>query len=305
MDNSSLKPHILLLIANTIWAVDYPLYKIILPDYISPYALTCMTLLLAGFVCLVSFLFVKGEKIRGKDLYKFVVAGILMGVLKKGLLMSGMSMTSPIDASIISTAGPVIVLIVSAIFMMDQITKRKLFGILLGIAGTLIVVLYSGSQGKDYTRMWGNIIVFSGTLASSFYYVWLKDIVKQYQPLTIMRWMYMMAALFVLPFSFHYLPKVDFSAMTPGIAAIVAFVTIVPTLMPNYFVILSSRYVKPTIVSVYGYIQPVIATAVSVMIGLDVLVWQQVLAGIVVFIGVYFVIRSYGPGKITPLHHMN
>ena len=299
------RSYLLLLLANTIWGTDYPFYKILLSGYISPYALASVALIVAGIICAVSLLFFRGEKIHWKDLWVFAVAGLLTGVLRKGLLMVGISYASPIGASIITTVGPVIVLIISVMLMIEKLTRMKLIGLLLGLAGTLVIILFSGGTGGGHDRMLGNVIVFLATLTSAVYMVWLKKVVKKYQPLTVMRWMYIMAAIMALPFGIHYIPQTDFHAMTGSVFWLFLFVALLPTLLPNYIVISSTRFVNPTLVSVYGYVQPVVATVLSVAMGVDRLSWEQVVAGIVVFVGVYLVIRSYnGNSGLTPAHHM-
>lgn len=301
--SATLRSYVLLAIANLVWALDYPLYKMALPHYLSPYALSSMALIFAGLACLVSFAFVRGEKVARGDYWKLALAGVLIGLIKKSCFMVSMSLTSPIDGSIISSVGPVLVLLISVLFAIDRITPMKLFGMLLGLAGTVMIVLVTRHRGDGSDRVAGNLVMLGGMVASSFYYVWIKGLVNKYKPLTILRWVYIFAALFALPVGVDTIPKVDFSAMHAGGALLVAYLILAPTLVPNFFVIASTRFVSPTVVSMYGYMQPVIATMLSVMLGQDRLSWGQVAAGLIIFVGVYFVIRSYQT-PVSPVHHI-
>ena len=138
------KAHLGLILSYVIWAVNYPLYKVIMPHYISPYAMTMLVVGVAALLAFGSMLFVPIEPVRRQDILKLVAAAALMGIAKKLFLMVGIQHTSPIDASIIATLGPILVLVISVMFLVDRFTPMKVLGMALGLAGALVVIL-SGS----------------------------------------------------------------------------------------------------------------------------------------------------------------
>ena len=296
------KAHLGLILSYVIWAVNYPLYKVIMPHYISPYAMTMLVVGVAALLAFGSMLFVPIEPVRRQDILKLVAAAALMGIAKKLFLMVGIQHTSPIDASIIATLGPILVLVISVMFLVDRFTPRKVLGMALGLAGALVVILSGNGMQAPSDKLEGNAVVLLAIVASSFSMVWLKELIMRYKPITLLRWIYPVAAVMMLPVGLGPLLSTDFSAMPAHVAWIVAYVAVVPTFGPNYLLIYSLHYVKPTISSVYFYLEPVIATAISVAMHMDTLSWDRALASLAVFAGVLLVVLSYKNHPSTPRH---
>ena len=143
-----LKPHLALLLCNIVWAMDYPFYNLVLPRYIHPMALVSASLIATALLSLVPLLWQKAEKVSWADGRKLIGAGLLIGVLRKIFIMYGLSMTSPIDGSIIDTIVPLLVLLLSVLLGMDRFTKLKIAGLVLGMAGAVAVVLAGKRRWK-------------------------------------------------------------------------------------------------------------------------------------------------------------
>ena len=296
------KAHLGLILSYVIWAVNYPLYKVIMPHYISPYAMTMLVVGVAALLAFGSMLFVPIEPVRRQDILKLVAAAALMGIAKKLFLMVGIQHTSPIDASIIATLGPILVLVISVMVLVDRFTPMKVLGMALGLAGALVVILSGSGMQAPSDKLGGDAVVLLAIVASSFSMVWLKELIMRYKPVTLLRWIYPVAAVMMLPIGLGPLLRTDFSAMPAHVAWIVAYVAVVPTFGPNYLLIYSLHYVKPTISSIYFYLEPVIATAISVAMHMDTLSWDRALASLAVFAGVLLVVLSYKNRPSTPRH---
>ena len=130
-----LKPHLALLVCNVLWAMDYPFYNIVLPHYVHPMAMVSASLVATALFSLVPLLWQKAEKVERADIRKLIGAALLIGVLRKVFIMYGLSMTSPIDGSIIDTIVPLLVLALSVLLGMDRLTRLKITGLVLGMAG--------------------------------------------------------------------------------------------------------------------------------------------------------------------------
>ena len=296
------KAHLGLILSYVILAFNYPLYKIVMPHYISPYAMTMLAVGVAALLAFGSMLFVPIEPVRRQDILKLVAAAALMGIAKKLFLMVGIQHTSPIDASIIATLGPILVLVISVMFLVDRFTPMKVLGMALGLAGALVVILSGSGMQAPSDKLGGDAVVLLAIVASSFSMVWLKELIMRYKPVTLLRWIYPVAAVMMLPIGLGPLLRTDFSAMPAHVAWIVAYVAVVPTFGPNYLLIYSLHYVKPTISSIYFYLEPVIATAISVAMHMDTLSWDRALASLAVFAGVLLVVLSYKNRPSTPRH---
>ena len=295
MVNSKNRAQLLIIAGYLIWSLDYSIYKYMFPAYINPMAMTMLTLVLSGVICLLSFIWIRGERVERRDVPVFAVAGLLMGVVKKGAMMVGMSDTTPIDAAIISTLGPVMVMILAAILRLDKLTARKIIGIILGLVGTLIIVVWGRAPESAPHRSIGNLIILLSTFALSVYLVWARRIVKRYKAITLLRGVYIWSALFALPLTVYYWPHIDFEGFSSQAWWLFFYILLIPTLLPNYIVLNSLRYVNPTLVSVYSYIMPVFAILLSVALGQDSLSWERAAACLMVFVGVNLVVRAYNP----------
>ena len=299
------RAHLGLLLANLVWAVNYPFYKVLMPHYNTPVALATFAVTVAGLLGLVSLFWGGIEKIDRNDIYKFIGAALLMGIAKKLLLMIGMQHTSPIEASIIATLGPILVLVFSFFFGIDRFTPMKVFGMVLGMGGALLVILSGGGAVTSGEKLMGNLFVVGAIAASSFSMVWLKGLIMKYRPITVLRVYYPMAAVMLLPFGFDSMIHTDFAAMPAEALWMFFYVILIPTFGPNYLLIFSLHYVKPTISSVFFYLQPVGAAILSVALHMDHLTWERVVGALVVFAGVFFVVRSYKSTISSPMHQLD
>ncbi len=289
-------PHLALLATNLAWAIAYPMYHMVLPNYIKPLSILTATLIISAIFSLIPMLWEPHERVSKHDIPALIGAAILIAIIRKGLLIYALSLTSPIDGSIISTLTPIIVLMISIIVGIERFSLNKLTGLLLGLGGAVGVILTSGS-GVSHPKweMLGNIMVLGCAFISAIYMIWFKSLLKRYSPNTVMRWMFCAAAIIITPFGLKPLMTTNFAAMPPHILAATAYVMFMPTYIPNLLQNYALQYVQPTMSSTFAYIQPIVAGGVSVALHLDSPRWETLLFAVVIFIGVGVVIRSYKP----------
>lgn len=228
-----LKPHLALLLCNVLWAMDYPFYNYVLPRYIHPMALVSASLVATALLSLVPLLWQKAEKVGWADGRKLIGAGLLIGVLRKVFIMYGLSMTSPIDGSIIDTIVPLLVLALSVALGMDRFTKLKVAGLVLGMAGAVAVVLSGAASAHAHSHLWGNVMIFLCACVTSLYMVWFKRLIAKYRITTVLRWVYCAAAVMALPIGIGPIVHTDFAAIARHALFPALFVLIVPTYLPN------------------------------------------------------------------------
>ena len=288
-----LKPHLALLVCNVLWAMDYPFYNIVLPHYVHPMAMVSASLVATALFSLVPLLWQKAEKVERADIRKLIGAALLIGVLRKVFIMYGLSMTSPIDGSIIDTIVPLLVLALSVLLGMDRFTRLKITGLVLGMAGAVAVVLAGASSSLAHSHLWGNMMIFLCACVTSVYMVWFKRLIAKYRITTVLRWLYCAAAVMALPFGIGPIVHADFAAIARHALFPTLFVLTVPTYVPNLMLNYALKTVQPTVSSIYTYLQPVLAIAISVGMGLDKLHADTVIFALVIFVGVGLVLRSY------------
>ena len=292
------KPHIALLICNIVWAMDYPFYNIVLPRYVHPMAMVSGSLIATALFSLVPLLWQKAEKVEKADVRKLIGAALLIGVLRKVFIMYGLSMTSPIDGSIIDTIVPLLVLLLSVLLGMDRFTKLKIAGLVLGMAGAVAVVLAGASSSHQHSHLWGNVMILLCACVTSLYMVWFKRLIAKYRITTVLRWLYCVAAV-ALPFGLKEIVHTDYAAIAKHALFPTLFVLTVPTYLPNLMLNYALKSVPATVSSIYTYLQPVLAIAISVGMGLDKLHADTVIFALVIFVGVGLVLRSY---SVPPRH---
>ncbi len=227
-----------------------------------------------------------------------VGAALLIALLRKGMLIVGLSMTSSIDGSIISTISPVVVLIIAVIARVERFSIRKAIGILLGLSGALGVILSGSGSTHASSGVVGNILMLLCAFISAIYMVWFKSLLKKYDPLTLLRWMFCITAIVFAPFGLHTLFSVDTSKFTTHVWLAVLYLAVMPTYIPNLLLTGALKQVTPTISSTYIYLQPTVAVLISVWSGLDTLRTITVLFAALIFTGVGIVITTPKSGTI-------
>ena len=285
--------YIALIFCNIVWACDYPFYNLVLGRYISPMAMVTASLIIAALFSLIPMLWEPREVVAPNDRLKILGAALLMGLARQLCMMFGLAQTSPIDGSIIGTVTPLLVLVLSVMVGVDRFTKMKVVGLLLGMAGTLAIILSSGSDVHTRSSIWGNVLIFISSCVSASYMVLCKRLVGKYRVTTVLRWIYCTSAFVMLPIGVDDMLAIDFSTMDSKILWASLFVLFVPTYLPNLLLNYSLRSVAPTASSIYAYIQPVVAVGLSVAMKLDKLHPDTLLFALVIFIGVAMVVGSY------------
>ena len=284
--------HLSLILCNIVWACDYPFYNLVLGRYISPMAMVSASLVIAALWSLAPLLWEKSEKIDPADRLKIFGAAMLMGVARKLCMMFGLANTSPIDGSIISTSTPLIVLFLSAIVGVERMSKTKTIGLLLGMVGAIAIIVSSNHGSHESSSVEGNLLILTSACVSAAYMVWFKRLVGKYRITTLLRWIYCASAIVMLPIGAHDIWTTDFAVMDTKIILASLFVLIVPTYIPNLLLNYSLRVVAPTVTSIYAYIQPVVAIALAVAMGLDRPHLDTLLFAVIIFVGVGLVVKS-------------
>lgn len=295
--SKTMSAHLALILCNIVWACDYPLYNLTLGRYISPLAMVSASLAVAALWSLLPLLWEKAERVEPADRLKIFGAAILMGLVRKLCMMFGLSQTSPIDGSIIGTSTPLLVLLLSVAVGLEHFTKMRVYGLLLGMAGAVAIILSSNTH--EQSGILGNLLIFTSACVSAAYMVYFKRLVSKYRITTLLRWIYCTSAIIMLPIGAHDIITTDFRAMDSEIIFATLFVLIVPTYLPNLLLNYSLRVVAPTISSIYAYLQPIIAIILSVAMGLDHIRFDIVLFAVIVFIGVGMVTHSYRKEGVT------
>lgn len=286
------KAHLAIITANILFGLNYSYSKSVL-GWMSGEALVVARISVSAVMFVVLWLTVVREKVARRDIGMLVLASIFGVGLNQYLFLKGLEMTSPVDASIIATAGPVLVLLFSAMLGRDRITFLKSLGIGIGATGALIVIFYGGMASFSRGNLAGNVIVFLSSLSYACYLIVVKDLIAKYSPITIMAWTFGVSGIILAPALTGKLIATDWGAFTPAAWGMLAFVVIGATCISYVCVARSLKGLSPTTASMYTYSQPVIASMFAIMRGQDHLDWIKIAAALLVFTGVFMVTQSY------------
>jgi len=257
LSTNNYKAHLALLGANIIYGANFLIAKGLMPNYFKPSGLVLLRVFTAGILFWIVKQFVK-EKVEKKDFILLAFCG-LFGVSTNMLLFfHGLSLTSPIDASIIMTTTPVIVLILSAFILKERITLNKYLGILIGGIGAILLILY-GKTAEGTSSFLGNLFVFLNACSYGLYLVLVKPLMKKYKAITVISWVFLFGFLFVIPFGINDLIITNFSSFTTNTYLALAFVIIGTTFLTYLFNIYALSHVPPSVNGSYIYLQPVLS----------------------------------------------
>ena len=296
--NFDWKGHASMLGANVMWGLMSPVSKVILVGgAITPLVITDLRIGGAMILFWITSFFQKPEHVNHKDLVSLFFASLLAIVFNQGCFIFGVSLTSPGDASIITTSMPLWAMILAAFILKEPITGKKVLGITLGAGGALLLILGSGqniqitSTNKD-TAIWGDLLVLFAQLSYALYIVLYKDFVNKYSLTTIMKWMFTYSFICMLPFSAKALADVHWGNLQMTEIVGLAFIVIGATFISYMLVVVGQKKLRPTVAGMYNYIQPIVACIVAVCWNIDSFNFTKIVAVFLIFGGVYLVTSS-------------
>ncbi len=229
------------------------------------------------------------ERVARADLGRLALCGLFGVALNQMFFFSGLNWTTPINASLIMTTTPVLVLLASSILLGERITGRKIFGIVLGAAGAILLIAYGEQLSFGGPGFWGDLLVFLNASFFGIYLVLVKKLMAKYHPITVVKWAFAFGLLFVIPFGGPGLMEVEWGSFPPGIWLAVLYVLICTTFLAYLFNAYALSIVNASVVSIYIYLQPLLATLIALAFARDHLTNVKILAALLIFTGVYLV----------------
>ena len=280
-------------IATLIYGVTFTIAKEVMPIYIQPYAFILLRVSSGALVFWTASLFVTRQKIEKGDYKKIMIASFFGIALNMLSFFKGLSLTSPISASVMMVTSPIMVLIFSSILIRKPIGKQRILGVFVGLIGALLLItLGSSSKGTSENSAFGNFLVFLNAASYGLYLVLAKDLIKKYNPVVFIKWLYLFGLIFVIPFGYSELTAIVWQEIPTNIYWNIGFVLIFTTCITYLFNLYGLSKLKPTTVSVFIYLQPVIATIYALIVGSDSLNLVKICATLLIFFGVYLVTKQ-------------
>ncbi len=282
-------PHIALFAVNLIYALNYSIAKDVMPDYIGPSGFILLRVIGGSFLFFLTYIFFIKEKVNSSDLVRLIFCGLFGVAINQLFFFEGLNLTTPINAAIIMTVSPILVIIFSAIIIKEKITIRKIFGIFLGLTGAATLILKSGAISLNNDYFIGNFLVFVNATSYSIYLVIVKGLMTKYNPITVMFYVFSFGLIFVFPFGISELSNVSLEIFTLEIFLKVGFVVICTTFLAYLFNAFALKSLNPSVVSIYIYLQPVLATVIAIILKSDSLDLIKIISSVFIFSAVFLV----------------
>lgn len=288
--NKQILAHSALLAVALIYGANYSVAKIVLDDeFVQPIGFILLRILTGLVLFTLTHLMFIQENVDRRDFTRLLICAVFGVAINMCFFFLGLKQTTPIHASLIMTMTPVLVLIASAILLNEVITTRKIIGITIGAIGAIILIAYGQKISFQSSQLLGDIMIFINASFYALYLVLVKQLMAKYHQLTIMRWMFTLGLVMVLPFGINDLHAIEWATFTPIVWFAVMYVCVFATFGTYLLNVTALSVVNPSVVSIYIYLQPLVAAVISISLGQETLTTVKIVSAVFIFIGVYLV----------------
>ena len=301
-----MNPRILALLAataaSTIYGINHTIAKGLMPTIIEPYGFILLRVAGAAVVFWLLSIFYPSEKIEKKDWFLFAACAFFGMVLNMLMFFKGLSLSTPINSSVVITIAPVLLLVLSAIFLKEKITWMKSIGIGLGLLGALVLILFGiKTQPNAPNIPLGNMLFVVNAASYSVYLIIVKPLVGKYSSITLMKFFFLFAVLMNLPIGISEFTAVQWTSLSFDAIWKLIFVVLGTTVLTYLFNIYALKQLSPSTIGAFIYLQPLLAAIFAIVMGADTLTPLRVGAAILIFVGVFLSTRKKtSPKPISP-----
>lgn len=282
--------HFCLLLVALFYGGNYSIAKLVLdPGHIGPNGFIALRVACGSVAFWLLHRFFVREKIERRDIGRIVLCAMLGVVINMLFFFQGLKLTTPINAALLMTTVPILVLLTSSFLLKERITLKKLLGIAVGATGAVILIIYGNKFAYRTSTLLGDLMVFANAVSYGFYIVLMKQLTRKYHPLTIVKWIFPIGLIILLPVGWQDLQAVSWSTLPPVVWFSIGYVLLLATvgtyaLNPYALSILSA-----STVSIYIYLQPLFAAVISISLAQEEFHWTKATAAACIFFGVYLV----------------
>lgn len=274
--------------ASFIYGVNHTLAKDVMPTHIKAFGFIMVRVLGAAILFWITSLFLPKEKVDRKDWMRFVLCAFFGMTVNMLMFFKGLQLSTPINSSVVITLSPVILLVLSAIFLKEKITLLKGSGIGIGLIGALVLILFGAKTQENAPNIpLGNMLFIINATAYSVYLILVKPLTAKYSSVTLMKWFFLIAIFTNLPVALPEFLEVEWTNLPLSVIGVMIFVVVGTTYLTYLFNIFALRTLKPSTIGAFIYLQPLIATLVAIILGADTLTGIRIFAAVLIFLGVY------------------
>ena len=293
--STNISGHIACFTAYAIFGVNIIVCKQLTSGHlISPIGIFTLRSLGAGLMFWILSLFLPAEKVEKKDYLKILAAAFLGYFVTQLTFLVAIPDVTPMHCSIISSMSPIYTMFIAAVVLKEPLSWKKAGGVVLSLCGILFLIFNnaSGTSGASESKLSGIFLMFLNSLSFSLYLGIFKPVIAKYSVVTFMKWIFLFSALMSLPLSLREVVSLEWTKIPSVQMWELGFLIVFATFVSYFLIPFGQKRIRPTLVSMYSYIQPIIATIISIILCMDILTWQKLMAALMVFAGVFIVSRS-------------
>lgn len=285
----ALQGHIALFAAQLIYALNYSIAKGLMPTFIGPMSIVFFRIIGACILFWLLSLFIKNEKVEKKDLYKLAWLALFGVVINQVFFIYGLSITTPINSSIIMISNPIIVFICTLFILKERITVIKTSGLIMAIIGAFMILRYRGNFEVGSNTIAGDLMTLINSASWAIFIVMAKPIMKKYNTVTAMRWLFLFGSIYIIPLGANFAIDTNWSNFTPHAWFALSFVVIATTFFAYLLNLYGLQELSANTVSAYIYLQPFLASLFAIALGEDHLTATKIFSGVLIICGLYLV----------------
>ncbi|HET7361085.1 MAG TPA: DMT family transporter [Salinimicrobium sp.] len=279
--------------ASAIFGLNHTIAKGLMPNYIEPFGFILLRVSGAAILFWVFGIWGPRENISKQDWPRIIGCSIFGMVINMLLFFKGLSLSTPINSSVIMTISPILVLLLSAVLIKERIGFVKIIGVVLGLAGALCLVLFSREKAFHAPNIpLGNLLLILNAISYGLFLILLKPLTLKYHPFTLLKWLFLFSLIINFPIGISELDKVEWNSLPVSIFLKMGFVVVGTTFVAYLLNIFALKKLSASTISVFIYLQPLIAIGFAISTGADYLTTLKIVAAILIFTGVYLVIRK-------------
>ena len=288
--------------ATTIYGLNHTVAKVVMPEYVGAFGFIFIRTAGATLLFWMLSLFLPKEKIKREDYFRLFLAALMGMCINMLSFFKGLELSTPVNSGIFATTNPIIILLLSYLFLGEKIGMRKFLGITIGFAGALMLVLYGTQNTSNAPNvLMGNVLFMTNSVFFSGFIIVVKPLSEKYNVVTIMKWLFLIGFVLTFPVTVREYNEVDWPNMPLDVLWRVAFVVLGTTFSTYLLNLYALRNLQASTVGAFAYAQPIIAISYAVYTGNDALDGVKAVACLVIMLGVYLVSKKpiKAQGKVS------
>ena len=228
-------------------------------------------------------------KIARQDTWRFILCAITGVAINQMLFLKGLSLTYSIHASLLMLTTPILIVFIAAWILKERISFIKLAGLALGITGAAVLVLGKENSGEGDHIVLGDILIIINAISYTFYFVLVKPLMLKYEPVVIIRWIFSLGFLLILPFGWTEFTQIQWQQFTTTDFTCMILVVFAGTFLAYLFNAYGTKILGAATAGFYIYTQPFFAAIIAMIFLKENLSMYKVAAAALIFTGVYMV----------------